>query len=203
MWYRKIRGGESLTSQISLNKKHYNAVILLASFANRLHYKQLMENELFNSNEDSTKQLVESLEELRQYILSNGQLSSQNQQKALQIHEQIVQDFSSFYNLVPISQTDKISAIYASFMAEKQLHEQLAALHLVDDAPKSNNKMAQIAFYDEQLTNLNKAVQLIKQGYSVNQEMTIQIDRWYQNLLSIKQHLFGTLDNLHLLLIDQ
>lgn len=192
-----------MISQISLNKKHYNAVILLASFANRLYYGQMMQNELLNTNVHSTKLLVESLEDLRQYIMKNGQLDKQDQHKALQMHEQIVQEFSSFYKLVSVTQMDKICAIYASFMAEKQLQEHLVELHLVSDTAKNGNTMAQIAFYDEQLNYLNKAVHLIKQGDSVSQAMVIQIDRWYQNLLSIKQHLIGTLDNLHLLLIEQ
>ena len=192
-----------MTSRISFNKKHYNAVILLGSFMNRLHYKQLIENELLNTNKNLNNRLVESLDELRQYIIQNGYLSNQDQQKALAIHEQIVHDFPSFYKLVPISQIDKVSAIYASFVAEKQLHEQLAELHLLSDSPKKGNTMAQIAFYDEQLIYLNKAVHLMKQGDSVSQAMAIQIDRWYQNLLSIKQHLFTTLANLNLLLLEQ
>lgn len=162
-----------------------------------------MGNELLNTMNNPYKPLVESLEDLRQYIMKNGQLSSQDQHKALVIHEQLVQDFPSFYKLVPISQIDKVCAIYASFIAEKQLHEQLAQLHLASDVPKKGNTMAQLAFYDEQLNYLNEAVHIIKLGDSVDQVMASQIDRWYQNLVSIKQHLFGTLDNLHLLLIEQ
>ena len=57
-----------MTSQITINKKHYNGVILITSFANRLLYQLKIEHELSNKTDNLNTLFVEDLSGLLQSI---------------------------------------------------------------------------------------------------------------------------------------
>lgn len=192
-----------MTSQITINKKHYNGVILITSFANRLLYQLKIEHELSNKTDNLNTLFVEDLSGLLQSIKTNGQLSKEEKLRVFEIHNHLVDEFEKFFKLAPISQIDRISAIYASFMAEKHLQEELVQLNLLNGVSNKENLITQIAFYDEQIAYLNKVINLIKKGEVVSQSSMQQINRWYQNILSIKPQLMTTLNSVHLLLVEQ
>lgn len=185
-------------------KAQYNGLIVFASYIYRLFVQQSiavqLKDEETKDKADVYNTMLEDVAMVTAMFEQTKDLTIGQHQKLMQIYEQVHKVFPSFFVEEPATFTQKVAIVSASFYGERHLNEKIIHLGQLFNVKVSTDFERGIAFYNERVKLMDFVTLALSKGDELQPELIQQIETWYANVISIKDHVLSDLEKVPALL---
>lgn len=199
-------GGDIMTTKLNFAQQQYNGIILLSSYIERLIVQQSVYVRLGAADEkklNEYKYIADDLHIILQVFENTKDLTVGQFNKLMDIYTHINQLFPAFFNKSPLTSTEQVALVTASFYGERHLNQKIIHLGKLFNAPISVDFEKRMDFYDERINLMEFVVLALSKGDEIDSRLIKHIATWTKNVLKIRKDIVKDMDKIPVLLQRQ